>query len=74
MCLDRVAEVERFDGIFWEVDWIQVIAADGEPLPETNIFAPENRPKPNRKGSYFQPSIFRGKLLVSGRVVGGQNH
>ena len=29
--------------------------------------APENRPKPNRK-VVFQPSIFRGELLVSGRV------
>ena len=28
-------------------------------LPETNIFAPENRPKPTRK-VIFQPSIFRG--------------
>ena len=30
--------------------------------------APENRPKPNRK-VVFQPSIFRGELLVSGRVL-----
>ncbi len=29
-------------------------------LPETNIFAPENRPGPNRK-VVFQPSIFRGE-------------
>ena len=37
-------------------------------LPETNI-SPENRPKPNRKVRIvFQPSIFRGELLVSGRV------
>ena len=37
-------------------------------LPETNSkFAPENRPGPNRK-VVFQPSIFRGELLVSGRV------
>ena len=28
-------------------------------LPETNVFAPENRPKPNRK-VVFQPSICRG--------------
>ena len=28
---------------------------------------PENRPKPKRK-FIFQPSIFRGELLVSGRV------
>ena len=34
-------------------------------LPETNIFAPENRPKPNRK-VVFQPSIFRGKVAVQG--------
>jgi len=38
-------------------------------LPETNI-APENRQTPKRK-VVFQPSIFRGKLFVSGRVVGG---
>ena len=38
-------------------------------LPETNsLLAPENRPKPKRK-VVFQPSIFRGKLLVSGRVT-----
>ena len=36
--------------------------------PETNsIKAPENRPKPNRK-VVFQPSIFRGELLVLGSV------
>ena len=28
-------------------------------FPETNIFAPENRPKPSRK-VVFQPSICRG--------------
>ena len=40
----------------------------GITLPKTNSkFAPENRPKPKRK-LIFQPSIFRGKLLVSGRV------
>ncbi len=39
-------------------------------LPETNM-APENRPKPKRKVDkvVFQPSIFRGELLVSGRVT-----
>ena len=37
-------------------------------LPEANIFAPENRAKPNRK-VLFQPSIFRCNLLVSGGVV-----
>ncbi len=40
-------------------------------LPETNQqFAPENRPKRPKKemSTVFQPSIFRGKLLVSGRV------
>ena len=36
-------------------------------LPETNVLAPENRPKPNRK-VVFQPSICRGELLVLGRV------
>jgi len=45
-------------------------------LPETNShFAPENRPKPNRKGSdsEFRPSIFRRELLVPGRVRTGWN-
>ena len=28
---------------------------------ETNIFAPENRPKPNRKGSYSNHPFFRGE-------------
>ena len=32
-------------------------------LPETNVFAPENRPKPNRK-VVFQPSIFRSYKYV----------
>ena len=37
-------------------------------LCETNIYiAPENRPGPKRK-LVFEPSIFRGELLVSGRV------
>ena len=31
-------------------------------------FAPENRPKPNRK-VVFQPFIFRGELLISERVM-----
>ena len=35
-------------------------------LPETNI-VPENRP-PQKERIVFQPSMFRGKLLVSGRV------
>ena len=30
--------------------------------------APENRPKPNRKGLYSNHPIFRGNSLVSGRV------
>ena len=50
-------------------------------LKITAKMAPENRPKncPKRKQSYsvFQPSIFRCKLFVSGRVtfllVGGFN-
>ena len=38
-------------------------------LPETNgKFAPENRPKPNRKGSYSNHP-FLGAMLVSGRVM-----
>ena len=37
-------------------------------LPETNIFAPENRPGPKGK-LIFQPYIFKcERLLVSGRV------
>ena len=39
-------------------------------LPETNI-APENRPSQYRK-VVFQPSIFRGYVIVSGRVYFGQ--
>ena len=34
--------------------------------------APENEKNPKRK-LIFQPSIFRCKLLVSGRVVAGKN-
>ena len=37
-------------------------------LPKTNIFAPENGPKPKRK-VVSKPSIFRGELLVSGMVT-----
>ena len=37
-------------------------------LPETNIFAPENRPS-QKETIVFQPSIFRCELLVSGRVM-----
>ena len=36
-------------------------------LPETNIFAPENRPGPIRKGSSSNHQ-FSGAMLVSGRV------
>ena len=40
------------------------------PLPETNSkFAPENRPKPNRKGSYSNHPFLGAKMLVSGRVA-----
>ena len=42
-------------------------------LPETNM-APENRPYPKKERIVFQPSIFRCKLLVSGRVFGQKNH
>ena len=41
-------------------------------LPETNVFAPENRPKPNRKGSYSNHP-FVGAMLVSGRVDWSNN-
>ena len=37
-------------------------------LPETNIFAPEKRPKPNRKRSYSNHPFSGAKMLVSGRV------
>ena len=38
-------------------------------LPETNMFAPENRPKRHkRKGSYSNHPFSRAKMLVSGRV------
>ena len=36
-------------------------------LSETNI-APENRPKPNRKGSYSNHPFLGAKMVVSGRV------
>ena len=36
-------------------------------LPETNVFAPENRPKPNRKGSYSNHP-FSGAMLIFGEV------
>ena len=42
-------------------------------LPETNM-APENRPYPKKERIVFQPSIFRCKLSVSGRVFGQKNH
>ena len=38
------------------------------PSPETTKFAPGNRP-PEQERIVFQPSIFRGELLVSGRVT-----
>ena len=37
-------------------------------LPKTNIFAPKNGGFHNRN-LLFQGSIFRGELLVSGRVI-----
>ena len=38
-------------------------------LPETNSkFAPENRPKPNRRQSYSNHPFLGAKMLVSGRV------
>ena len=38
-------------------------------LPKFNSeFAPKKVPKPNRKEVVFQPSFFRGELLVSGSV------
>ena len=40
-------------------------------LPETNV-APENSPS-QKETIVFQPSIFRGELLVSGRVFGGES-
>ena len=41
-------------------------------LPETNVFTPENRPKPNRK-VVFQPSIFRGHVSFrAGRTFWNQ--
>ena len=39
----------------------------GLPSLKLTANAPENKPKPNRK-VVFQPSIFRGELLVSGKV------
>ena len=37
-------------------------------LPKTNMFAPESRPGPKQK-VVFQHFIFRGELLVTGRVT-----
>ncbi len=48
----------------WLTHWIQWCT-----LPETNI-APENRPSQLER-IVFQPSIFRGELLVAGRVQCG---
>ena len=42
-------------------------AKEKDTLPETNL-APENWPS-QEETIVFQPSIFRGELLVSGRVV-----
>ena len=53
-------------GQSWDV-WIACFT-----LPETNI-APENRPS-QKERIVFQPSIFRGKPLVSGRVYQGIHH
>ena len=47
--------------------WTPSQAVSGVTLPETNIFAPENRPKPNRKRSYSNHP-FSGAMFVSGRV------
>ena len=49
-------------GIFGDVQLL------GDTLPETNIFAPENRPGPNRKQSYSNHPFSRA-MLVSGRVL-----
>ena len=54
---------ERIVGLlFPETSHVNVI-----PSLKLTAKAPENRPGPNRK-VVFQPSIFRGDLLVSGRV------
>ena len=64
---------------FCEVDWGEVVrdikvtqwcqVAFRIALPETNI-AIENRP-PREKNNFWQPLIFRGELLASGRVYTG---
>ena len=58
------------DGIWWlgtdfpEQSFMKVLEIT---IPETNVFAPETRLTTKRK-FIFQPSIFRGEMLVSGRV------
>ena len=39
------------------------------PWNEASHFAPENRPKPNRNGSYSNHPFLGAEMLVSGRVV-----
>ncbi len=56
---NRQRQRQRHHGGVW------VLSVERDTLSETNI-APENRPGPNRK-VVFQPSIFRGELLVSRR-------
>ena len=41
-----------------------VLGGNLETLPETNIFAPENRPSQKENG-VFQPSIFRCYVSLS---------
>ena len=50
--------------------WTILMKPPDIPSPKLTAKAPENRPKPKRKGSYsnrFQPSIFRCTLAVSFR-------
>ena len=59
ICAWKVEGVHNFFGMLHPQNWILSLKLTAK--------APENRPGPNRK-VVFQPSIFRGELLVSGRV------
>ena len=66
----KVEDVEGNDDLFSFVlvDVRPFFSGSNLPLPETNSKRSENRRFPKRK-LIFQPSIFRGGLLVPGRVV-----
>ena len=66
----KIEDVEGNDDLFSFVlvDVRPFFSGSNLPLPETNSKRSENRRFPKRK-LIFQQSIFRGGLLVPGRVV-----